>query len=97
LPGDLHQFLRSTRQGKLQVEVDAPVLRQFSQQLDKAASRLSLAIALAALTIGSAIVVSAHGAMLPKDLGAFGTVGFIGALIGGLWLLVSILRSGRRF
>ena len=95
LPKDLRQFLRAARRGKLQVQVEVLPLKQFGQQIDRAASRLALSIAIAALIVGSAIVMTVERAPALAGLPSFGMLGFIAAVIGGLWLLVSIWRSGR--
>ncbi|MBS0348771.1 MAG: ubiquinone biosynthesis protein UbiB [Proteobacteria bacterium] len=94
LPRDLRQFLRAARRGKLQVQVEVLPLQRFGGQIDRAASRLALAVVIAALIVGSAIVMTVDKAPSLPGLPSFGLLGFISALIGGLWLLVSIWRSG---
>jgi len=96
LPQDLRQLLRTARRGKLQVQVEVLPLRQFGQQVDRAASRLALAIVTAALIVGSAIVMNVKGEPSLPGLPSLGTLGFIAAVIGGIWLLISIGRSGRK-
>jgi len=96
LPQDLRQLLRTARRGKLQVQVEVLPLRQFGQQVDRAASRLALAIVTAALIVGSAIVMNVKGEPSLPGLPSLGTLGFIAAVIGGIWLLISIWRSGRK-
>lgn len=95
LPQDLRHLLRSARSGRLQVHVDVTRLQHFGNQLDRAASRLTMGVVVAALIIGSSIVMTVeHG---PELLGLplFGLLGFIGAAIAGIWLLISIRRSRR--
>jgi ubiquinone biosynthesis protein len=94
LPRDLRQFLRAARRGKLQVQVEVLPLQRFGGQIDRAASRLALAIVIAALIVGSAIVMTVDKTPALPGLPSFGLLGFIAALIGGLWLLISIWRSG---
>lgn len=94
LPRDLRQFLHAARRGKLQVQVEVLPLQRFGGQIDRAASRLALAVVIAALIVGSAIVMTVDKAPPLPGLPSFGLLGFISALIGGLWLLVSIWRSG---
>jgi ubiquinone biosynthesis protein len=96
LPQDLRQLLRTARRGKLQVQVEVLPLRQFGQQVDRAASRLALAIVTAALIVGSAIVMNVKGEPSLPGLPSLGTLGFIAAVIGGIWLLISIWRSGKK-
>jgi len=96
LPQDLRQLLRAARRGKLQVQVDVVPLKQFGQQVDRAASRLALAIVVAALIVGSAIVMAVDKAPALPGLPSFGLLGFLAAVVGGIWLLISIVRSGKK-
>lgn len=94
LPQDLRQILRAVRRGKLQIQIDVIPLKQFGERLDRAASRLALSILIAALIVGSAIVMNVeHGAAKQSGV-SFGMLGFIAAAIGGIWLLISIWRGG---
>ena len=95
LPHDLRELLRSAKTGKLQVHVDLTSLHRFGVQLDGAANRLAVGIVTAAFIVGSAIVMTVEGGPTLLGLPFFGLLGFVGALVGGAWLLVSILRSGR--
>jgi len=95
LPQDLRQLLRSARSGKLQVHVDVTRLQHFGNQLDRATSRLTMGVVIAALIIGSSIVMTVERGPVLLGLPLFGLLGFIGAAIAGIWLLISIRRSGR--
>jgi ubiquinone biosynthesis protein len=95
LPRDLRRVLRSARHGRLQVHVDVTGLDRFGQKLDGAANRLTVGVVTAALIIGSSIVMTVQGGPTLLGLPLFGLVGFLGAAIGGTWLLASIWRSGR--
>lgn len=94
LPGDVSKLLRRARQGQVQVGIEVAHLRRVGDQIDRAASRLSLSLVVAALIIGSSIVMTVGGGPTLLGLPAFGLLGFLGAVIGGLWLLRSIWRSG---
>jgi hypothetical protein len=52
--------------------------------------------AIAALIIGSSIVMTVSGGPTLLGLPAFGRLGFLGAVVGGLWLLRSVWRSHHR-
>lgn len=95
LPRDLEQLLRAARRGKLKVDISAAPLDRFGAQIDRAVSRLTIGIVVAALIVGSSIVVTREGDFGP-NWPPLGLLAFIGAVIGGIWLLGSIWRSGRR-
>ncbi|HZN87011.1 MAG TPA: AarF/UbiB family protein [Burkholderiales bacterium] len=94
LPRDLRELVRAARNGRLQVRVDLTSLARLGHQLDSAANRLAIGIVTAALIVGSAIVMTVEGGPALAGLPFFGLLGFLGALVGGAWLFVSILRSG---
>ena len=95
LPQDLRQLLRSARSGKLQVQVEVLPLKHFGDRLDRAASRLAISIVTAALIVGSAIVMTVEREPALPGLPSFGLLGFIAAVIGGVWVLLSIWRGGK--
>ncbi|MBC7214880.1 MAG: hypothetical protein H5U28_06655 [Burkholderiaceae bacterium] len=66
-----------------------------NDQLDHAANRLVIGIVVAALIVGSSIVMTVPGGPTLLGLPVFGLLGFLGATVGGLWILFSILHSGR--
>ena len=92
LPQDLRQLLRAARRGNLKIQVEVPPLKQFGERLDRAASRLAISVVTAALIIGSAIVMTVERT---PNLPSFGLFGFIAAVIGGIWVLLSIWRGGK--
>ncbi len=95
LPQELRQLLRSARRGKLQVQVEVLSLKHFGDRLDRAASRLAISIVTAALIVGSAIVMSVEREPSLPGLPSFGLLGFIAAVISGIWVLFSIWRGGK--
>jgi len=93
LPHDVSRLLRNARRGRLHVGIELAHLKRVGDQIDRAANRLSMALVIAALIIGSSIVMNVKGGPTLFGLPAFGFMGFIGAVIGGLWLVRSIWRS----
>jgi ubiquinone biosynthesis protein len=95
LPQDLSRLLRAARRGRLEIQIEVAQLRRLGNQLDRAASRLVVGVVVAALIIGSSIVMTVPGGPTLLGLPFFGLLGFLGAVAGGLWLLRSIWRSNR--
>lgn len=95
LPSDLSRLLRRARHGQLRVGLELAHLQRVGDQLDRAATRLSMAIVIAALIIGSSIVMTVGGGPTLFGLPAFGFMGFVGAAGGALWLVRSIRREKR--
>ena len=93
LPQDVSRAMRNLRRGRMQLHIDLAHLKRVGDQLDRAANRLSLALVIAALIIGSSIVMTVQAGPTLFGLPAFGFLGFSGAVLGGVWLIRSIWRS----
>ncbi|MFT3762716.1 MAG: AarF/UbiB family protein [Pseudoxanthomonas sp.] len=97
MPRDLHRLLQSARRGRLQMQIEVNTLKEFGHQVDRAANRLTMGVITAALIVGSSIVMhSARGDFSSRWLLAVGVAGFVGAALGGVWILFSMWRGGRK-
>ncbi|MFZ5524791.1 MAG: ABC1 kinase family protein [Pseudomonadota bacterium] len=95
LPHDISRLLRAARRGRLEIHIDVTHLKHVGNQLDGAANRLVIGIVVAALIIGSSIVMTVSGGPTLLGLPLFGLIGFLGAAAGGVWLLLSIGKSSK--
>jgi ubiquinone biosynthesis protein len=93
LPNDIARVLRSARRGHLQVNIEVAHLQRVGDQIDRSANRLAMALVIAALIIGSSIVMTVQGGPTLFGLPAFGFLGFFSAVVCGLWLVRAIWRS----
>ena len=91
LPRDFSRLLRAARKGRLDIHIDVLHLKRVGNQLDRALNRLVIGIVIAALIIGSSIVLT-----VPQGPQWLGTLGFLTALLGSLWLILSIWGANRR-
>lgn len=94
LPADLKRLLRAARHGNIVLKVELDRLKHFGEQVDHSANRLTVGIVTAALIVGSSIALTVDGGPSLLGLPLFGLLGFLGAGIGGVWLLYVIWRSG---
>ena len=95
LPSDVREILSKVRKDELGIRFEHRGLERLISELDRSSNRLSFAVVIAALIIGSSIVFQTGAG--PKLFGypLLGLAGFLLASILGLWLLIGILRSGR--
>jgi ubiquinone biosynthesis protein len=97
LPRDLRWLLRAVRGGRLGARIDIPTLQAFGDQVDRAASRLTMGVITAALIIGSSIVMNSVGGGARNTwLMALGVGGFVGAAAVGVWIVYSIWKGAHR-
>ena len=68
-------------------------LKRVGDQINQAANRLAMALLIAALIIGSSIVMTVKGGPTLFGLPVFGFLGFCGAFVGALILVRAIWRS----
>ncbi len=94
LPTGLKQLLRMARRGRMNVNLDVERLEKFGQRIEHSVNRLVVGVLIAALIVGSSIVMTVSGGPTMLGLPVFGLVGFLGAVLGSLWLLYLIWRSG---
>lgn len=95
LPREIRQVSRTIRKGKVRVQLDINQLDDFGQRVDDAASRVSLSFITAAFILSTSIVMSVGGGPDVYGVPLFDLLSY-GAMIGGLFVLISILRSTRR-
>lgn len=90
LPQDLHRIVEDLRRGAISVRLDISRPEWLGKDLDRVVNRLSVSLVTAAMIIGSSIVSTVEGGASSF----IGLTAFIGAVFGGIWLLISIWRSG---
>lgn len=95
LPSDLQEILTKVKKDDLGIRFEHRGLERLIRELDRSSNRLSFAVVIAALIIGSSIVFQTGAG--PKLFGypLLGLAGFLLSSIFGLWLLISIMRSGK--
>jgi ubiquinone biosynthesis protein len=92
IPGELRSILKQAREGKMKIEFGHSGLEPLLDTYNRSANRLVFAIVLAALIIGSSLVVLSGIPPRWHDIPLIGLAGFILAGIIGFSLLISILR-----
>jgi ubiquinone biosynthesis protein len=94
-PKDLLELSRSLRQKKLSFNLILKDLDKMLATHDQISNRISFAIIIAALIIGSALIVISNMPPLFYGISVIGLVGFLTAGFLGIWLLVAIIKKGR--
>jgi ubiquinone biosynthesis protein len=88
------QLLTRAEQGELEVTVSLKELDRALARVDRSASRLAVSMMLAALIVSLALLTPICGLTERYSLATILlVVGFMGANLLGLWLIVSIWRS----
>jgi ubiquinone biosynthesis protein len=94
-PQDLMEIIRQVRHRKLSFRHDFTGLDTMLDTYSQISNRISFSIVIAALIIGSALIVISEIPPLIFGISLIGIIGFFAAALMGIWLLVAIIRKGR--
>ena len=82
--------------GQLRMNLDVPGSSDPIADFSHAFDRLTMGIVIAGLFIGSSVIYYARVQPVIFGIPVIGFLGFLIALILGLWVVISIMRDGRR-
>ncbi len=97
LPEELRLVLRKTRLGNLKIELQHLGLEDLIKQLERSSNRISASMIIAALIVGSSIIMVTGVKYSFKGLPILGILGYIVAALLGFWLVIAMLRGGGKF
>lgn len=96
LPEQMERLMRKAVEGTLRVEFKHMGLEEVEETFARSANRISIALIVAGTIVGSSLVVSAgRGTRGWFGLPLLGLVGYVVAMVCGIWLVVSIVKSGK--
>ncbi|MBC8414353.1 MAG: AarF/ABC1/UbiB kinase family protein [Nitrospira sp.] len=94
-PRQINKLLRKTMRDEIRIKIEHIGLDNLIKDIDRSSNRMAFSVVVAALIIGSSMLVQSDlgGTVLGFPL--VGGIGFLTAFLLGIWLLISIIRSGR--
>ena len=94
-PTEFGQIVKQFRRGDLGFKFEHTGLEPLKQTHDQVSNRIVFGIVLAALIIGSSVMV--HSGIPPQwhDIPVIGLAGFVVSGMMGFWLLYSIIKHGK--
>ncbi len=106
MPKFVHDILRQLATGKQRLEVWHDGFRQLDVKVEKSINRLTVGLVISASIIAGALVLNSAQKVLVVSVGFLGVeaisltallgiIGYVIATILGIWLIISIFRSGR--
>ena len=94
-PKDLMDLSGMIREQRLSFQLEHKGLETLLSTQDQTSNRMSFAIIIAALIIGSALIVISEIPPLVFGISLIGIIGYLVAAVMGIWLLVAIIKKGR--
>ena len=106
IPKYVNDVLRAAARGRQRIELAHSGFEPLSAQLEKGVNRLTIGVIIAASIIAAALVLNSSekvveltapllGLQKISLTALFGLTGYVVATILGIWLIVSIFRSGK--
>ena len=95
LPRDLAGAVQNLARGETKITFYHRNLNWLYDMLDVASSRIAFSMIIAALIVGSTLIMHAGRGPLLWGYPLMGTLGFLFSGVLGIWVLISMLRSGR--
>jgi ubiquinone biosynthesis protein len=105
VPKFLHDILKTTARGKHQIEIQHTGIQGMDEKFEKGLNRVVLGMVISASLIAAALVLNAAQGLVELDITILnhtlsmttllGLMGYCLATLLGLWLVISILRSGK--
>ncbi len=95
MPFEVRDILDKIKRGKIHIQFEHTGLDPLKHSFERTYNRISFSLIVAALLIGSSLIISSGTQPLVYGIPIIGVVGFLAAGFFGFWLLFSILRHGK--
>ncbi len=94
-PREWRRIADKLSHGELTVQMQHKGLNNLIRELDRSSNRISISLLIAALIVGSSMIMTIKEGMMIFDLPLLGLIGYLFAAVLGIFLVISILRSGK--
>lgn len=94
-PKDLVSILTELRTGSLRIGFEHLNLENLINMIDKSSNRLAVGLIIAALVIGSSVLINAGAQTFLGSTRQLGAIGFVTGAILGVVLLIKVFGSGK--
>ena len=95
LPRDIKEFLNRINRNKFKIDLEHRGLDRFINELDKSANRLASSLIIAALIVGSSLIMQTDKGPHLLGFPVFALFGYTIATFIGMYWVIAIIRSGR--
>lgn len=89
------ELINTALAGRLKLNLKHQNIEDGLNEINKMINRLIFAIVVAGLLVSSSLVINANVGLKIYGISAIGIIGYLGAGIAGILLLISIFRSGK--
>ncbi|WP_419656364.1 uncharacterized protein Dvar_54560 [Desulfosarcina variabilis str. Montpellier] len=93
IPRQLQQIISKLDSGDLRLQLNHNKLEKLAQSIENASNRLTMAIIVAAIIMGSSMIITTGIGPYLFGFPALGVIGYLLSVVLGLWLVVTIIRT----
>lgn len=94
VPTKFSELVDSLTKGRAKLQIEMKGLDRPLADLNRMVNRIAFALIVGCMVIGSSLIVNAKTGPTFQGVPILGLIGFVVAGILGLWLLISIIKSG---
>lgn len=94
-PKQVNRLLRKTLRGEVSFKIDPVGMEKLITDIDRSSNRIAFSLIVAAIIVGSSMLIQSDIGGKIFGLPTIGAIGFMVAILLGIRLLFSILRSGK--
>jgi ubiquinone biosynthesis protein len=94
-PYELRRIVGKLSRGELGFELQHKGLEKLMLQVERSANRLSFSLIIAAIIVGSSLIMRLEVGYKLLGYPLLGILGYVFAGILGIWLVLAMLRSGK--
>ncbi len=95
LPFELKRIIKKLGRGSLSFTFQHKGLEKLILELDRSSNRISFSLVIAAIIVGSSLIMRLETQYTLFGYPLLGILGYIFAGVLGIWLVIAILRSGK--
>ncbi len=95
IPRDISDIVKQVKQGRVKIGFEHRGLEKLIYEIDRSSNRVSFSLIISSIVIGSSLIITADLGPHIFNIPILGLAGYSIAGLMGLWLLISILRSGK--
>jgi len=95
LPFEIKRIIKKLGRGRLSFTFEHKGLEKLILELDRSSNRVSFSLIIAAIIVGSSLIMRLETKYTLFGYPLFGILGYIFAGVLGVWLVIAILRSGK--
>ncbi|MGB2803478.1 MAG: AarF/UbiB family protein [Candidatus Zixiibacteriota bacterium] len=94
-PFELKRIIKKLGRGRLSFTFQHKGLEKLILELDRSSNRVSFSLVIAAIIVGSSLIMRIETKYTLLGYPLFGILGYVFAGVLGVWLVIAILRSGK--